>query len=819
MPLGRSDQLDALRLSTPLELHQEEKDVVVADGVPKQPTSLALSGAGNGGTVNGVTKPHLDVGKTPTIDATLSSTYEQSSNFPDGDPTPATSQSPLMLPKFEALNLGAVVDGDATEPVSATPSILSTSAPLATSNFLTVSSPAELTSSLRRRSTSPAGVSGLSSPHPRSGSFGSAHPIHVPPTVAEEGGIVPLSSPRVSTSPNLRRSSFALGSRRMTRSFSSQEMHLDEVPQDEGSARWSESIKVKRESKRRKKSYWDDDDRVLVGTRVAEGHENFVIAYNMLTGIRVGVSRCNAKVDRPLTDEDFEARHKFSFDITGNELTPSAKYDFKFKDYAPWVFRHLRQLFRLDPADYLVSLTGKYILSQLGSPGKSGSFFYFSRDYRFIIKTIHHSEHKFLRRILKDYYNHVKNNPDTLISQFYGLHRVKAPYGRKIHFVIMNNLFPPHRDIHQTFDLKGSTIGRDFREEDLAKNPRATLKDLNWIRRDMHLSLGPTKGELFLRQVKTDVDLLSRLNIMDYSLLIGIHDLTRGNKDHILDNSLSVFHPESPAADQSTQLQRVPSSRADNAKVASALRKVVRKAGPVRIGKTVGEDGLPNSESSERKSFVFYADDGGCRATNESNEPGDVIYYLGIIDLLTKYDKIKKIEHFWKGLSNSKSQISAVPPSEYAQRFFKFISAIVKTPERLMRERRGLGDKQDPEEKRIMERAELEARREATRHHHKENEEDKPERTLRAMQSPIPDEEQVLPVINPGGEGRDGDSGRGDSGSGENGETAMNEKDTTVDGAATSGRDTGPLPVKRKVGVSKGDEGFEDQHAAIAAAH
>jgi hypothetical protein len=33
----------------------------------------------------------------------------------------------------------------------------------------------------------------------------------------------------------------------------------------------------------------------------------------------------------------------------------------------------------------------KYILSELGSPGKSGSFFYFSRDYKYIIKTIHHS--------------------------------------------------------------------------------------------------------------------------------------------------------------------------------------------------------------------------------------------------------------------------------------------------------------------------------------------------------------------------------------------------------------------------------------------
>jgi hypothetical protein len=88
----------------------------------------------------------------------------------------------------------------------------------------------------------------------------------------------------------------------------------------------------------------------------------------------------------------------------GNELTPGVMYDFKFKDYAPWVFRHLRETFHIDAADYMMSLTNKYILSELGSPGKSGSFFYYSSDYRFIIKTIPQSEHKFMRKILKEYY-------------------------------------------------------------------------------------------------------------------------------------------------------------------------------------------------------------------------------------------------------------------------------------------------------------------------------------------------------------------------------------------------------------------------------
>lgn len=45
------------------------------------------------------------------------------------------------------------------------------------------------------------------------------------------------------------------------------------------------------------------------------------------------------------------------FNRTGNELTPGVKYDFKFKDYAPWVFRNLREQFHIDAADYMVDCT------------------------------------------------------------------------------------------------------------------------------------------------------------------------------------------------------------------------------------------------------------------------------------------------------------------------------------------------------------------------------------------------------------------------------------------------------------------------------
>ncbi|KAF9967915.1 Phosphatidylinositol-4-phosphate 5-kinase, partial [Modicella reniformis] len=67
----------------------------------------------------------------------------------------------------------------------------------------------------------------------------------------------------------------------------------------------------RRMSKRKKD---DETDRVLIGTRIGEDHANYVLMYNMLTGIRVSVSRCQAKPRRPLVDEDFTSAHKLAFD-------------------------------------------------------------------------------------------------------------------------------------------------------------------------------------------------------------------------------------------------------------------------------------------------------------------------------------------------------------------------------------------------------------------------------------------------------------------------------------------------------------------------
>ena len=62
-----------------------------------------------------------------------------------------------------------------------------------------------------------------------------------------------------------------------------------------------------------------------------------------------------------------------------------------------------------------------------------------------MMKEIHEAEFSKLRAMLKQYFEYLKNNKGTLISRFFGLHKVcwKDSQGiKKMNYlVIMNNVF------------------------------------------------------------------------------------------------------------------------------------------------------------------------------------------------------------------------------------------------------------------------------------------------------------------------------------------------------------------------------------------
>ena len=122
--------------------------------------------------------------------------------------------------------------------------------------------------------------------------------------------------------------------------------------------------------------------------------------------------------------------------------------------------------------------------------GASGSFFFFSYDHRFIIKTMTNSEKNNLLEMLDDLILHYKaGNNSSLIARIYGVFRVQTNSFKPFNFMIMQNTceFDSYENPRITFDLKGSTINRKIKTNEkfwLTDDPLSfigVLKDQNLI--------------------------------------------------------------------------------------------------------------------------------------------------------------------------------------------------------------------------------------------------------------------------------------------------------------------------------------------------
>ncbi|KAJ4972030.1 hypothetical protein NE237_005129 [Protea cynaroides] len=274
-----------------------------------------------------------------------------------------------------------------------------------------------------------------------------------------------------------------------------------------------------RRSKRRQKKLVKEVKKP--GEAIIKGHRSYDLMLSLQLGIRYTVGKITPIQRREVRASDFGPRASFwmNFPREGSQLTPSHRSeDFKWKDYCPMVFRNLREMFKIDAADYMMSICGNDALRELSSPGKSGSVFFLSQDDRFMIKTLRKSEVKVLLRMLPNYHHHVRTYENTLITKFFGLHRIKPSSGQKFRFVVMGNMFCTALRIHRRFDLKGSSLGRS--SDNVEIDETTTLKDLDL---NYCFYLEPSWREDLFKQIEIDCQFLEIQCIMDYSLLLGVH--------------------------------------------------------------------------------------------------------------------------------------------------------------------------------------------------------------------------------------------------------------------------------------------------------
>lgn len=113
--------------------------------------------------------------------------------------------------------------------------------------------------------------------------------------------------------------------------------------------------------------------------------------------------------------------------------------------------------------------------------GRSGSFFFYSHDRKFIIKTMTKGELKVMLELLPNYSDHFKNCTDSMIAKIFGVFTVKTSQTGPVHIMLMENTIrlKESENLKYIFDLKGSTVDRYVTG---SKKPSSTLKDLNFLR-------------------------------------------------------------------------------------------------------------------------------------------------------------------------------------------------------------------------------------------------------------------------------------------------------------------------------------------------
>jgi 1-phosphatidylinositol-4-phosphate 5-kinase len=208
---------------------------------------------------------------------------------------------------------------------------------------------------------------------------------------------------------------------------------------------------------------------------------------------------------------------------------------------APKIFFNIRHYYGIKNEEYLKSLgpenflgnlllTKNRSLREMCSTGKSGSFFYYSYDNKYVLKTISIAEFEFFKLILEDYYFYLKNNENTLLQRFFGLHTIIFN-DIKMHFVIMNNVFNSNIKINYKYDLKGSSYSRLSRDHNDINYERydfnIPMKDLDLEDRKECFYLESDQVYALYDQMKSDSEFLASKNINDYSLLIGVHEFGR----------------------------------------------------------------------------------------------------------------------------------------------------------------------------------------------------------------------------------------------------------------------------------------------------
>ncbi|XP_055021944.1 phosphatidylinositol 5-phosphate 4-kinase type-2 gamma isoform X1 [Boleophthalmus pectinirostris] len=352
-----------------------------------------------------------------------------------------------------------------------------------------------------------------------------------------------------------------------------------------------------------------------------------------------------------LLPDDFKANTKIKVNnhLFNKENLPG---HFKFKEYCPQVFRNLRERFGIEDLDYQVSLTRSPPLSV---EAQGEGLLLNSYDKTLVIKQISSEDVADMHNILSEYHQHiVKCHGNTLLPQFLGMYRVSVD-SEETYLIVMRNMFSHRLVVHRKYDLKGSLVSREASDKERVKE-LPTFKDMDFRNNMQKVYVTEEEKEKFMEKLNRDVEFLVKLKIMDYSLLLGIHDVGRAEREE--EEAEEVPNEE----EQETENGLAPSA----AVAGSYGNSPEGIAGYMSSYKPLGPG-----------EYDPYVDVYAVKSCAGNGAPQREVYFMGLIDVLTQYDTKKKAAHAAKTVKHGAgAEISTVHPEQYAKRFRDFISNI-----------------------------------------------------------------------------------------------------------------------------------------------
>ncbi|GAA5844076.1 hypothetical protein JCM9279_003724 [Rhodotorula babjevae] len=251
-----------------------------------------------------------------------------------------------------------------------------------------------------------------------------------------------------------------------------------------------------------------------------------------LPRIREGLGVASAGDEHPGEVTSFATQHDSDVAQTIEEiLRASTQRSFKLGDVELgdisarctvfWVeqFEALRRQCGCDK-QFVESLSRCFKWDAAG--GKSKVDFMKTLDDRFIVKQLSRPEMEVFARFAPAYFQYMADalfqGKPTVLAKVFGIYRISlGKEYRNVDFLVMENLFYG-RQLKQIFDLKGSTRNRRADEN----NPVLLDENLLEVSLKTPFYVREESKQFIKQAIFNDSQFLSDLNVMDYSLVVGV---------------------------------------------------------------------------------------------------------------------------------------------------------------------------------------------------------------------------------------------------------------------------------------------------------